>query len=634
MPPADEEKKKYALRFADEFLDELRAAEKEGALPKAGQDALAACVEIKEGKAGAYKRCMEAIQSDPKLRARASIISLRIASEKDGPYGKGFMTGAEKKIAEKEERQAQAVAVQEAAPAPEEEKVRAKFGEPGLRIYRMIDGTKMGDALAKEAGMDDEEAARLVVAMVKEGLLSLEGSKFEEPKMSPKWLNPGPGTMDTKQLNRLASAYALYGFGDFGLDAALSILSELPKGAETSNNAGCVYYKKKDFAKAAGCFARAGNAGNAEAGYNTALALLSTEEYEKAEETLNSVSAGCEGGMKADALYLRGLACEFSGKYAYAAEDFRKALSLKPEFPEARAHLESARRKTDGAASGTAPSGPGISFAELGGMEALKKMFRLEIVELLKNPGLATRYGKSFRGGYLLYGPPGCGKSMLAEAVAGEAGLALARANINSILNMYVGNSEKNLAAIFAQARRNQPALVFFDEIDALGGKRENLDQQWQKTLVNVFLAEMDRIERNRDKIVVFGATNAPWDIDAALRRSGRLGKEVFVPPPDEKSRAEIISLCSMGLPLEGVDFGELARLTRDFSAANLKSICGKAANRAWEDAVGGKEGNVTMGDFLEAIKSEKSDVLEWMAVARKTAWANKEEAEKEMMYG
>lgn len=282
-----------------------------------------------------------------------------------------------------------------------------------------------------------------------------------------------------------------------------------------------------------------------------------------------------------------------------------------------------------------APSVSRVDFSQVGGMQEIKDMLNLEIVMPLKNPVLAKKYNKKLNGGYLIYGPPGCGKSFLAEAVAGEARLNLIRASIHSILNMFVGNSEKNMVAVFDEARRNQPALIFFDEIEALGGSRQNMDQHWQKTLVNVFLQEMDRVEKNGEKIFVFGATNAPWEVDSALTRSGRIGREIFISAPDERTRAAILDIYTKNLPAGKISLGRIATLTQGYSAANLKSICEKAANRAWADALKGNERLITLDDFTEAIRSEKSDVSEWVEAAKRTKWdKNPEKQDKERMYG
>src|SRR5206468_9093310 len=159
-----------------------------------------------------------------------------------------------------------------------------------------------------------------------------------------------------------------------------------------------------------------------------------------------------------------------------------------------------------------------VRLADVGGMTEVKQRLELAFLGPLRNPQLRAMYGKSLRGGLLLYGPPGCGKTFLARAVAGEMQARFLALSIVDVLNMWLGNSEKNLHEVFEAARRNAPCVLFFDEIDALGQKRSQLRQHAGRNVVNQLLAELDGVGDNNEGVFVLAATNHPWDVDTALR--------------------------------------------------------------------------------------------------------------------
>ncbi|MEZ6106021.1 MAG: ATP-binding protein [Pirellulaceae bacterium] len=175
------------------------------------------------------------------------------------------------------------------------------------------------------------------------------------------------------------------------------------------------------------------------------------------------------------------------------------------------------------------------------------------------------------RGGILMYGPPGCGKTYLARATAGEIGAGFIAVGINDVLDMWIGNSERNLNALFDQARRNRPCVLFFDEADALGSRRSDMNSGHGRQLINQFLSEMDGVDGNNEGVLVLAATNAPWHIDPAFRRPGRFDRVLFVPPPDLEGRAEM-RLQLTDKPQETIDFKTLAKTSR-FLEADLKSV-------------------------------------------------------------
>ena len=264
---------------------------------------------------------------------------------------------------------------------------------------------------------------------------------------------------------------------------------------------------------------------------------------------------------------------------------------------------------------------PDITLADVAGMEAVKRRLNIAFLAPMKNPDLRKLYGKSLRGGLLLYGPPGCGKTYIARATAGELGAKFMSIGLSDVLDMWMGNSEKNLHEIFETARANRPCVLFFDEIDALGRKRSLMRQSGAHNVVNQLLAELDSVGADNEGVFVLAATNHPWDIDAALRRPGRLDRTLLVLPPDLPARDAILRLHSQDRPLEGVDFAALAAKTEDYSGADLSHLCESAAELALEDALAsGKIRSINGGDFKRALKDVRPSVRSWYDTARNYA--------------
>ncbi len=264
---------------------------------------------------------------------------------------------------------------------------------------------------------------------------------------------------------------------------------------------------------------------------------------------------------------------------------------------------------------------PKVNFEDVGGMEAVKEQIRMKIIHPLAHAELFNAYGKKLGGGLLLYGPPGCGKTHLARATAGEVKASFLSIGLHDVLDMWLGQSEKRLHALFEQARRNRPAVMFIDEVDALGANRADLRQSAGRNLINQFLAELDGVETTNDGLLVLAATNAPWHLDPAFRRPGRFDHLVFVPPPDAAARASILRVLLRGKPAEAVDFTALAERTEGFSGADLKALIEHAIETKLTAAMKtGRVDSLTTKELQAAAKGIKPSTLEWFATAKNYA--------------
>ena len=264
---------------------------------------------------------------------------------------------------------------------------------------------------------------------------------------------------------------------------------------------------------------------------------------------------------------------------------------------------------------------PLVTLSDVAGMEAVKRRLNLAFLAPMKNPDLRKLYGKSLRGGLLLYGPPGCGKTFIARATAGELGAKFLAVGLSDVLDMWIGSSEKNLHQIFETARRSRPCVLFFDEIDALGHKRSQMRNNAGRNVVNQLLAEMDSVDADNEGVFILAATNHPWDIDTGLRRPGRLDRTLLVLPPDLAARESVLRLHSKDRPLEGVDFAALAAKTEDYSGADLAHVCEAAAELALEDSLAtGRVRPIGMSDYKRGLKDVKPSVRPWFETARNYA--------------
>ncbi|MCU1526449.1 MAG: family ATPase [Frondihabitans sp.] len=261
---------------------------------------------------------------------------------------------------------------------------------------------------------------------------------------------------------------------------------------------------------------------------------------------------------------------------------------------------------------------PCVTLADVGGMTAVKERLRSSFLEPLKNPELRRLYGKSLRGGLLLYGPPGCGKTYIAKALAGELGAAFLSIGLSDILDPFLGNSERNVHETFQLARRQAPCVLFIDEIDALGQRRSQTRNSAIRGTVNQMLTELDGVTGVNDDVFVLAATNQPWDVDPALRRPGRFDRTVLVLPPDLEARESIFHSHLQGRPVEGIEAKKLAKASEGLSGADIAYVCELSAESAMSDSVKtGVVRMIRMGDLENALAEVRPSTGSWLDSAR-----------------
>ncbi len=222
-----------------------------------------------------------------------------------------------------------------------------------------------------------------------------------------------------------------------------------------------------------------------------------------------------------------------------------------------------------------------VTYEEVGGLKSEIKAMR-EIVELpLRHPELFSRLGIEPHSGILLYGPPGCGKTLIAKVLASESEANMFSINGPEIMNKYYGETEARLRDIFKEAKDNSPSIIFIDEIDAIAPKREEAYGDVEKRVVAQILALMDGLTE-RGNVIVLGATNRPDSIDPALRRPGRFDREVEISVPNEDGRLEVLLIHTRGMPIaEDVNLKDLASELHGYTGADIKSLCREAAMKS-----------------------------------------------------
>ena len=397
----------------------------------------------------------------------------------------------------------------------------------------------------------------------------------------------------------------------------------------------------------------------ADAYFNRALTNRMLKKFDSAKKDLDVVMELQPDS--ADAPLLIGDMAEVNDDFVGARYWYEKSLKINPDYNEAKTRLDKidALMQVNAKPKLQAPQPPGqkysappetkesqrqdgdvivdgqiqslalykseIKFDSVIGLEKVKKYLADNVVLAMKQPQLFRKYGKKMGLGLILYGPPGVGKTHIVNAVAGETDANVYIARVHQLVDMYTGNTEKNIHKIFQLAREHTPIIMVFDEIDALtpkrGGGGGGADSSALRLAVNAFLSEMSGVEKNPEGIYVIGTTNTPWDIDPAMKRSGRFGDKIYLTVPTYKDRKRLFEFYTRKTPKDRMSYGRLARATMGYSPADIESICDKATMKPLLHEYTKKRGrNLTLSDILSIIKDKEtssSSLDEWYGMVK-----------------
>jgi SpoVK/Ycf46/Vps4 family AAA+-type ATPase len=262
---------------------------------------------------------------------------------------------------------------------------------------------------------------------------------------------------------------------------------------------------------------------------------------------------------------------------------------------------------------------PRVRLSDVGGMHAIKRWLATAFLSSLRDPEMRRLFGRSLRGGLLEYGPPGCGKTFLARALAGELEAGFLRIDLAHVVDMWLGYSRRSVHEIFETARASAPCLLFLDQLDAIGPRRAGRRHAIGRGVVDQLVAELYSASEEHEGVFVVAATEHPWDVDALLRQPGRLDHRLLVLPPDLEAREAIIRAALRGRPLAAdLDVAGLAARTDKFSAADLAQLCESAAAAALEASlVSNRSRPIAMDDFARGLQEIRPGTPPWFELAR-----------------
>mgnify|MGYP003235083577 FL=1 len=280
-------------------------------------------------------------------------------------------------------------------------------------------------------------------------------------------------------------------------------------------------------------------------------------------------------------IMVKALAPESNQRFA-SAKDFLDAIEGKTEIDSVP--LSMTRMQKVESESSLSPK-KGNGFADVAGMSPIKEMMKKKIINILKDPERAEKFKIQIPNGMLLYGPPGCGKSFIAEKFAEEAGYNYMFVKSSDLASIYVHGSQEKIGKLFDDARKNAPAIINFDEFEALVPDRSKVNNASESGEVNEFLSQMNNC--GKDRVFVIASSNRPDLIDPAVRRKGRLDQIIYIPVPDNEARKEIFRIHMSGRPAkENIDYVRLAEMTENYVASDIAYIVNDAAVRAFEDDI------------------------------------------------
>jgi SpoVK/Ycf46/Vps4 family AAA+-type ATPase len=262
---------------------------------------------------------------------------------------------------------------------------------------------------------------------------------------------------------------------------------------------------------------------------------------------------------------------------------------------------------------------PRTTLADVAGMPAIKRWLSTAFLSSLRDPQMRRLFGRSLRGGLLMYGPPGCGKTFLARALAGELEAGFLGIDLAHVVDMWLGYSRRSIHEIFETARAAAPCLLYLDQLEAIGPRRAGRRHSIGRGVVDQLVAELYSASEEHEGVFVVAATEHPWDVDSLLRQPGRLDHRLLVLPPDLQAREAIIRSVLAGRPLaEDLDLAGLAARTDRNSAADLAQLCESAAAAALEASIVSNSSRpIAMADFTRGLHELRPSTPPWFELAR-----------------
>jgi len=262
---------------------------------------------------------------------------------------------------------------------------------------------------------------------------------------------------------------------------------------------------------------------------------------------------------------------------------------------------------------------PRTTLADVAGMPAIKRWLSTAFLSSLRDPQMRRLFGRSLRGGLLMYGPPGCGKTFLARALAGELEAGFLGIDLAHVVDMWLGYSRRSIHEIFETARAAAPCLLYLDQLEAIGPRRAGRRHSIGRGVVDQLVAELYSASEEHEGVFVVAATEHPWEVDSLLRQPGRLDHRLLVLPPDLQAREAIIRSVLAGRPLaEDLDLAGLAARTDRYSAADLAQLCESAAAAALEASIVSNSSRpIAMADFTRGLHELRPSTPPWFELAR-----------------
>ena len=262
---------------------------------------------------------------------------------------------------------------------------------------------------------------------------------------------------------------------------------------------------------------------------------------------------------------------------------------------------------------------PRMTLADVGGMPAIKRWLSTAFLSPLRDPQMRRLFGRSLRGGLLMYGPPGCGKTFLARAVAGELEAGFLRIDLGHVVDMWLGYSRRSIPEIFETARTSAPCLLYLDQLDAIGPRRAGRRHSIGRGVVDQLVAELYSASEEHEGVFVIAATEHPWDVDSLLRRPGRLDHRLLVLPLDREAREAVMRSVLDGRPLaEDLDVTALATRTDRYSASDLAQLCESAAAAALDASIVSNSSRpIALADFTRGLHEIRPSTPPWFELAR-----------------